>query len=160
MWCLRAILRIPHSFHSRVPNVHIWEGTKSVPVSILIWERMLRYIGHLVRARLPDPTKAYTFTEDSEGRLIPISLQAPRTRSRPHDGWAAWAWGEARNAVFEVYSLTSSHVPVFPDTPHTLEAHLRTIEYASDAYNWRRICYVARCLRYQSFLGFSHAVRA
>ena len=159
MWCLSAILGIPHSYHSRVPNITIWEGTNSCPVSILIWERMLRYVGHLMRAENGDPTKAVSL-ELRSGHWVPPQLSAPRKRSRPHNGWAHWAWGEARRAAKEVSSSTASHIDSFPESPHSQEAHLKTAALMQDAKAWRRICYVARCLRHQSFLTSLREARA
>ena len=159
MWCLRAILRIPHSYHSRVPNRSIWEGTKSVPVSILIWERMLRYLGHLIRAGEEDPTKVVTL-EYRHGHWVPPRITVDRARGRPHDGWAAWAWGEARRAMLEVFQNTSSHISDFPSNPNSQRAHDAVASLMSDAICWRRLCCVAGCLRHQSFLASLRAARA
>ena len=156
--CLRAILRIPHAYHSRVPNLSIWEGTNSVPVSIIIWERTLRYVGHLIRAEDTDFTKAVTL-EYRNGHWVPPQLSAARTRSRPHHGWAHWAWGEARRAMQEVYKSTSSHIDHFPESMHSQEAHDKVAALCSDALQWRQLCYVARCLRHQSFLASLRAAR-
>ena len=152
MWCLRAILGIPHSYYSRVPNLSIWEGTNSCPISILIWERMLRYVGHLMRARDEDPTKAVAL-ELRHGHWVPPRLIVARARGRPHDGWAFWAWGEARRAAKAVASSTATHIASFPENLNSQAAHDATALLMQDAKAWRRISYVARCLRHQSFLA-------
>ena len=144
---------------SRVPNLSIWEGTNSVPVSILIWERMLRYVGHLLRAGEDDYTKAYTL-EYRHGHWVPPQLSAPRTRSRPHHGWAHWAWGEARSAMLQVHVSTSSHIPYFPRDVRSQESHDIVAALCADAIQWRQLCYITRRLRHQSFLFSLRAARA
>ena len=113
MWCLRAIMRIPHAYHSRVPNLTIWEGTKGVPISILIWEHMLRFLGHLFRAEDTDTTKSVAF-HYQDGYWRPVQLSTARARGRPHEGWAHWARGEAMSAAEEVSVATTSHIDYFP----------------------------------------------
>ena len=147
-----AIMRIPHAYHSRVPNITIWEGTTSVPISILIWERMLRFLGHLFRAEDTDTSKSVAFIY-VDGFWRPQALTGPRARGRPHDGWAEWAWGEAMKAALDVYSHTSSHISSFPQNAFSREAHAALVARMSDAARWHNICFVARCLRHQSFLS-------
>ena len=157
--CASCQLQQSRACHSRVPNLSIWEGTNSVPVSIIIWERALRYVGHLIRAEDTDFIKAVTL-EYRNGHWVPPQLSAARTRSRPHHGWAHWAWGEARRAMQEVYRSTSSHIAYFPASMHSQEAHDIVAALCSDSLKWRQLCYVARCLRHQSFLASLRAQRA
>ena len=77
-------------YQSRVPSIEIWEGTNRVPISILIWERMLKFLGHVLRAEDTDISKAVTF-QYRDGYWLPQSLPGPRARGRPHEEWAHWA---------------------------------------------------------------------
>ena len=128
------------------------------PISIIIWERMLKYVGHLMRAQEADPTKAVAF-EHRDGHWVPKHLTAPRARGRPNDEWAAWAWAEARTAMAEVAASTSSHIASFPSDPRSLEAHQTVASLMSDDVECARLCYIARYLMHQSLLTSLRAQR-
>ena len=59
--CLRKILRIPHSYISRVSNERVLERAGSKPLSNALLRRQLLFLGHVARKPGDDPVRQTVF---------------------------------------------------------------------------------------------------
>ena len=80
--CLRVILGIKRI--DRVPNVHIYERTDMKPLTHLVRQRQLGYLGHILRRDDSEPCKMFALFEPAHGR---------RGRGRPKLNYTRYVAG-------------------------------------------------------------------
>ncbi len=81
---LRRILRIPHSYISRVSNKSVLEKASADQLSRTLLQRQLRLLAHVARKPDDDPVRQCVF-EPSSAKLKPFG--GKRCRGRPRLTW-------------------------------------------------------------------------
>ena len=98
--CLRKILRVPHSYYSRVSNKTVLGMVHSFPLSRFLLEQQLLLFGKIYRRPLEDVSRRLVFNGPSDELRISTFKRA---RGRPRLNWAA----EVRAHAVEAAGTTS-----------------------------------------------------
>ena len=84
--CLRKILRIPHSYISRVSNECVLQRAGSKPLSNALLRRQLLFLGHVARKPGDDPVRLTVFRPFSHDLALSTFR---RRRGRPRKTWCS-----------------------------------------------------------------------
>ena len=84
--CLRRILKIQPSFYSHVTNSSVLQKAGARPMTLLLLERQLKWLGKIARRHDSDILKQSIFGT-SGGPLQPREPAGPRKRGRPKISW-------------------------------------------------------------------------
>ena len=96
--CLRRILKIPHSYISRVSNSTVLEKANVKTASGMLLERQLTWMGGL--ARQPDDNVLrQSILKSGSDRMSPRVPEGRRKRGRPRRCWAQYVHQHAKQAA-------------------------------------------------------------
>ena len=92
--CLRKILKIPHSYYSRISNQTVLEIAAKVPLSEKIQQQQFKYMEKIAARSGDDPARLCVFEPGSENFK---EQTGTRSRGRPRTTWRSSvckAWSE------------------------------------------------------------------
>ena len=76
--CLRRILRIPHSYYSRISNATVLERAKRNKLSCLLLQRQLALFAEIARKDNAHPVRQVTFQPSSNLPKVPACSEEAR----------------------------------------------------------------------------------
>ena len=88
---LRRVLRIKASMISRISNARVLKEASTIPLSHIVRQRRLQYLGHVLRREPLDSIASVCFDNTWKVR----TPYAPRKRGRPIDNWTRKSVAEA-----------------------------------------------------------------
>ena len=92
--CLRQILRIPHSYISRISNKTVLEKAQMPRYSSQLLKHQLVWFGKIGRTNNEDVLRKLTFQPDSVKPITDLYARAP---GRPRHEWAKCLYNKIRN---------------------------------------------------------------
>jgi len=102
--CLRSILRIPHSFYSRVSNKQVLEEASSKNLSNTLLQRQLALMHRLALRSDSDILRTSVFKPGSFELSLPVG---PKKRGRPRKLWGPVIYNHAVQAAGSVEGLAN-----------------------------------------------------
>ena len=81
--CIRRILKIQHSFYSKISNDTVLERAKAKPLSSILTRRQLKLFGRIALMDNHNILRPFVFVDNSFSK----PQSAPRRRGRPRMCW-------------------------------------------------------------------------
>lgn len=96
--CLRSILGIAHSFHSRVSNKEVLKRASHRPASQTLRQQQLCHLGKVINADEAWPLFSISFVCGLQS-LKPLTSHYIRRQGRPSKEWVPTFLQEAKNKI-------------------------------------------------------------
>ena len=119
--CLRQILKVPHSYYSRISNATVLQMAGAKPLSTRVLQQQMLYMGKVAQRSPEDAVRQCLFEEDGYNLKVP---SGQRGRGRPRQQWAKTVYDRCLQMAGSHSDLVRYFNGTFAEWRRAVELHL------------------------------------